>query len=233
MNRPIKAVLFDKDGTLLDFHATWDAPNRRAAEAAAHGDAALAARLLEAAGHDEASGRVRAGTILAQGTARELAAFWLAHTQRWSEDALTAAVEAALAGARPAPAADMFETLAALRAHGMTLGVLTNDAEAPAKAQLRALDADGYFAFVAGYDSGFGVKPAPGGVTAFCAHAGVTAPMTAFVGDSPHDMETGRRAGCGLVIGVLNGPAKRVDLAPAADIVLENLAELPEALGLI
>jgi phosphoglycolate phosphatase len=42
----MKAILFDKDGTLVDFDRTWADTNRKGALLAADGDAALADRLL-------------------------------------------------------------------------------------------------------------------------------------------------------------------------------------------
>ncbi|MCH7793725.1 MAG: hypothetical protein IH900_01095, partial [Proteobacteria bacterium] len=48
----IRGILFDKDGTLLDYAATWMTANRVAALAAAGGDRALSERLLIAGGYD-------------------------------------------------------------------------------------------------------------------------------------------------------------------------------------
>ena len=38
----------------------------------------------------------------------------------------------------------------------------------------------------------------------------------------------GRGAGCGLVVGVLTGTSGPADLAPLADTLLDNIADLPE-----
>ena len=48
----------------------------------------------------------------------------------------------------------------------------------------------------------------------------------AMVGDSLHDLSAGRAAGM-RTVGVLTGPARRADLAPLADVVLENIGDLP------
>ncbi|MCH8036364.1 MAG: HAD family hydrolase, partial [Proteobacteria bacterium] len=56
----IKGILFDKDGTLLDYAATWMKANRVAALAAAGGDRALGERLLIAGGYDPERDRVGA-----------------------------------------------------------------------------------------------------------------------------------------------------------------------------
>ena len=55
----------------------------------------------------------------------------------------------------------------------------------------------------------------------------------AVVGDTPSDIESGRRAGAGLVAGVLTGRAGREELAEArAAVILDSVAVLPSALGL-
>jgi phosphoglycolate phosphatase len=55
----------------------------------------------------------------------------------------------------------------------------------------------------------------------------------AVVGDTSSDVESGRRAGAGLVAGVLTGHAGREELEEAkAHVVLESVAGLPPVLGL-
>jgi hypothetical protein len=63
----IRGLLFDKDGTLLDYEASWPPINREAGLLAAQGDAALASRLLRAAGADPATGLAVADSLLAAG----------------------------------------------------------------------------------------------------------------------------------------------------------------------
>jgi phosphoglycolate phosphatase len=49
---------------------------------------------------------------------------------------------------------------------------------------------------------------------------------TAVVGDSLADLEMGRAAGAGRVIGVLSGVSGREDLEPFADAVVDSVADL-------
>ena len=55
----------------------------------------------------------------------------------------------------------------------------------------------------------------------------------AKVGDTPADLEEGRNAGCGLVIGVTRGTHNREELEPFPHThLIETIAELPSLLGI-
>ena len=48
------------------------------------------------------------------------------------------------------------------------------------------------------------------------------------VGDSVRDIEEGRNAGCGLVVGVLSGAdTSEAMLAAGADLILDSVMDLP------
>ena len=61
-----------------------------------------------------------------------------------------------------------------LAGQGYRLGLITNDAEATARAHARMLGLDHVLEFVAEYDSGLGAKPERGPVIAFAADVGVS-----------------------------------------------------------
>ena len=61
MARPIRGILFDKDGTIIDYWRTWVPINRQVALYAARGDQGLADRLLRLGGHDPETDRVARG----------------------------------------------------------------------------------------------------------------------------------------------------------------------------
>jgi phosphoglycolate phosphatase len=63
-------------------------------------------------------------------------------------------------------------------------------------------------------------------VHGFCAATGLTAAEVAVVGDNLHDLEMGRSAGAGLVVGVLTGTGEHADLSAHADYVLRSIVEL-------
>ena len=81
------------------------------------------------------------------------------------------------------------------------------------------------FDFVAGCDSGYGGKPAPGQLLAFAAAVGVDPSQAVMVGDSLHDLHAGLAAGMKRAA-VLTGIAEAAELAPHADVVLPDISHL-------
>ena len=69
----IKGIIFDKDGTLFDFNATWGTWARGMLEAETAGDPVLFARLAEALGYDTDANRFAAGSVVIASTVGEVA----------------------------------------------------------------------------------------------------------------------------------------------------------------
>jgi len=67
--------------------------------------------------------------------------------------------------------------------------------------------------FIAGYDSGFGAKPAAGPVLAFVRAIGVEAHEVAVVGDSIEDLVAARAAGA-VAVGVRSARCRRAARPP-------------------
>ncbi|SFJ11310.1 HAD family hydrolase [Albimonas pacifica] len=230
----IRGILFDKDGTLLDFEATWRGFVEDSLAAVAPDDLELRALLGDLAGLDPATRRFRAGSPVVAGSTAEVAALWAPHLPGRDAAELEAEIDdraaAAVLDGPTAAAPDLPGLLDGLRARGLALGVATHDSERAARAHMRSLGALDRFDFIAGYDSGHGLKPGPGMVLAFAAAAGLDPREVAMIGDSLHDLGAGRAAGAGLVVGVLTGPAEAHELAPHADHVLGSIVELPDLL---
>jgi phosphoglycolate phosphatase len=70
------------------------------------------------------------------------------------------------------------------------------------------------------------VKPAPDMVVTLCRVLGIAPARAAVVGDAVDDLEMGRAAAAGLVVGVLSGVSPAALLAPHADVVIPSVAEL-------
>ena len=76
-HKGVKAVLFDKDGTLVDFNGTWHALYEKLALEVTGGDTAEAQRLLVEGGFNAATGSFAAGSELAAGTTPGIVRLWL------------------------------------------------------------------------------------------------------------------------------------------------------------
>ncbi|GGB37653.1 phosphatase [Roseibium aquae] len=229
MPHTIKAILFDKDGTLLDFDATWATPQEAAATWAADGDHRLAADLLVTGGMDPATRKTASGSLFAAGNAAEIARAFIARGAAKDAANLTAKLDEIFANGMKTSVLlpGLKDAVRQLDEAGFRMGVASSDSEASIRLFLERAGLTGYMRFIAGYDSGFGPKPEPGMIHAFAAALRVPVPSIAMVGDNTHDLEMARAAGAGLAVGVLSGTGTRVDLTQLADVILESVADLP------
>ncbi|MFV0333877.1 MAG: HAD family hydrolase [Tropicimonas sp.] len=227
----IDGLLFDKDGTLFDFQATWGGWAVDLVRELAQGEAALAEGLAQRIGLDLMAGRFRRGSLAIAGTPGDIAGALLPALPGWSRGALLEHLIATSHSVEAVPAVPLMPLMTGLRQAGFVLGVATNDAESAARAQLAGIGALGAFDFIAGADSGHGAKPAPGQCLAFCEATGLAPARVAMVGDSTHDLHAGAAAGM-VPVAVLTGPATEADLAPHAAAVLPDIGHLPVWLGI-
>lgn len=226
----MQGILFDKDGTLLDFEATWMPLLRMVTRDLAHGDDEVAEAMLVKGGLDLATERFRPGSAIAAGTSVDVARLWY---PTLDGDALATIVTRIDDGFRAGGLAHsvtlpgVAETLAALTADGHVLGVATNDGTALATEALAAIGLGRFFKHVLGYDAVDNPKPAPDMVLAFAARTGLKPAEIVVVGDNAHDMVMARQAGAGAAIGVTSGNSAEADLKPFADAVLSSICDLP------
>lgn len=228
----IKAVLFDKDGTLFSFSETWGVWCQRVVAELAPNDQSLQQTLAQAVGFDMQSQTFTPGSVVVNASGDETAHRWA----QWLPDHSIEQIEQTglrvLDDLPLAPVTDLPQLFASLKQAGLMLGLATNDYESAAHTHLAQLQVTEHFDFICGFDSGFGSKPEPGMIHAFCRHAEVPAQQVAMVGDSTHDLHAGRAAQVGLNVGVLTGPAVREDLIEFADVVVEDISEIPRLVAL-
>lgn len=230
----IELVIFDKDGTLIDFHAMWGGwMSDLGRDLTTVTGSPIGEALRRAMGVD-ASGRVLAHGALAatpMARLRELVVELL--RERGSS---TADAERAVASAwRPPdplslarPLADLGALFSMLRGAGRRIAVATSDDRQPTVATLDGLGVSGLVDGIVCADDGRPVKPAPDMVLHLCRTLGVDPARAAMIGDTPADLLMGLAAGVGRRIGVLSGVGTRRELAPLADAILPSIASLLE-----
>ncbi len=225
----IKAVLFDKDGTLIDYDRTWAPINLRIVRMAAAGDEALAVRMCERGGIAPSTGSPIPDSLFASGNTVEIADMLCANGCQVPRDKLVRDIDLMIqSGAdHSVPLTDLGILFQTLRASGFVLGIASNDSEIAVLKTIESLNVGDYVNFACGYDSGHGAKPGAGMVQAFSASIGTDIGRIVVVGDSRHDMEMARAAGS-IAIGVLSGTGTRRSLDGYCDALLNNVDELPD-----
>jgi phosphoglycolate phosphatase-like HAD superfamily hydrolase len=239
----IELAIFDKDGTLIDFHRMWRGwVDDLADRLEKHLDGAdaldrldrldIRADLYALLGVETNTGRILPHGLLAATPMARIRDRVGAMLER--SGASAAAIASALGAAWHAPdpvalaspLTDLPALFRSLADRGCAIAVATSDDRAPTERTLKALGVAPFVRALACADDGGGVKPAPDAVHRLCAAVGVGPERTAVIGDSPADLGMGRAAGVGRTIGVLSGVGDRDSLGPAADLLLDSIADL-------
>ncbi len=225
----IDAILFDKDGTLFDFAASWSGWTASVIDGLAAGDHALAEAMAQVLGYHRTERRFLPHSPVIAGTLAEQVDLLLPFLQGWTPARLEARLLADATDSDMVPVTALAPLMEGLQAQGYVLGLATNDGESAAIAHLTRAGIVQHFAHVLGYDSGYTPKPAPDMLLGFAHRAGLDPARVVMVGDSTHDLIAGRKAGMATV-GVLTGLATADVLAPHADLVLPDIGHLPRVL---
>ncbi|SNB72244.1 phosphoglycolate phosphatase [Arboricoccus pini] len=232
----IEAILFDKDGTLIDFRQSWMPAYKAVAlelGRLAGGGSALADLLLRRQGYEPTTDTFTDQSPLLWDTNEAIAARWAAMPELAAVPDVSARTLAHLADEviyPPVPVGDVAALFSRLRERGLKLGIATMDDEAKARHLAACHDLAPHLELIIGCDSGHGIKPEPGMVEAFCRVVGVPPARTLMVGDTHADLQMGRRAGCGMVVGVRTGGTPLAVLEAGADIVLSSVMEIESIL---
>ncbi|MCZ6669157.1 MAG: HAD family hydrolase, partial [Gammaproteobacteria bacterium] len=129
-----KGIVFDKDGTLIDFSPTWLPVYRYAALELTNNDVQLARKLLADHGYNYATGRFIGGSLLAAGNNHEIARAWAEHLPEVDDDTKLESLSVRLnqifqhqGALNSTPVPNLQTTIRTLKQAGLKLGVATSD----------------------------------------------------------------------------------------------------------
>jgi HAD superfamily hydrolase (TIGR01549 family) len=124
------------------------------------------------------------------------------------------------------PVAGAQETIIELKRRGYRLGIVSSGTECRVVREVAALGLEGFFETVVCNEQMENKKPHPEGLETALRSLGCINQESAYVGDSPEDIEMGRRAGM-LTAGVRSSyPTSWKLQQHRPDIYLESLGEL-------
>ena len=228
-----KAIIFDKDGTLIDFDSMWGGwALYLAGQLQLVSGLDVRDALCHAMGYDQHNRKVLAGGRLASRPMAQLREITRDVMQSLGLTRETAeqAVEDAWCIPDPVmlakPLTDMRALFSRLYKLGIKVGIATADDRAPTQAMIEAFDLGDYISAMVCGDDGLNSKPSPDMVLALCERMQVNPSHTMVIGDTASDMKMARAAGAGLAVGVLSGVSTARDLVSYADALLESVDEL-------
>jgi len=230
-------VIFDKDGTLIDFQMMWGSWTEQFAwrlEMASKQP--LREALFDKLGYDYIRRRVHSGGALCCTPMRHLRTLGedvlkespLKYSQKEAEEMVNSIWQMPDPVSTARPLADLRLLFSTLRSMNMKIAVCTTDDHEAAENTLKALHVRNLVDIVVGGDDPIPAKPSPEQVYHICYYCGVAPHDTIMVGDTSTDMKMGQYAGCGLSVGVLDGASSIPDLALHSDVLIPSVAKLPK-----
>ena len=235
-NFEAQAVIFDKDGTLIDFDAMWGGWTLQLADRLQEVTGLNAREPLCAVyGYDAERGKILPDgkiTCTSMWRLRELFVE-VAQSLGLSYDDANVAVEKSWFVPDPVTLAKPFTDTRVLfeniHKRGIKIAIATTDDRGPTVAMLEAFGVTELVTTMVCADDGIKAKPAPDMVLTICARLNIEPSKAIVIGDTTADLQMARSAGAGLVIGVLSGVGSLEKLTPLADILMDTVDTLQES----
>jgi phosphoglycolate phosphatase len=235
-----RLIIFDKDGTLIDFTATWIPLIRKRVTFLLKKlgrNRELEAFLLKSWGIDPLTGKVdprgpcpvspRSDEIIIGTMALYQHGYPWDESKQWVSQAFDEADAEGDWREKVVPIKGIRTFLSRLKRDGVYTALATNDERKDTEAILSHLGLDGLFDIILCAGEVEPPKPHPETILTICRKLSVPAHEAVMVGDSVTDMMMGKRAGVGLAIGILEGgvtPGE--ELEKVADLVVHSILDL-------
>ncbi|RME80871.1 MAG: HAD family hydrolase [Caldilineae bacterium] len=229
-------VIFDKDGTLIDFEYYWGQRMRLCGQqllARIRGDESLRRHLFASLGYDPDTGTTDPNGPLATATMTKIytiaTVVLYQHGFAWDQaEELVRDTFIACAGA--APTCDLLRELGQVRPlferivqAKARVAVITSDDHRTTSETMALIGVDSLVSALAAGDDGFAMKPAPDAFFYICERLDVPPARAIMVGDTVADLRMAQLAGAGTRVGVLSGVCKAEDLEPYADVIIPSI----------
>lgn len=242
ITRPVRAVIFDKDGTLIDFGSLWSAVAHSRIANIVGGvgtrdtgklqSLLLAATGLGPAGNVDPFGPLATASrseelTMAAGTLYVHCGIPYVEARELCRQAFAAVNETELLETYTRPLPGVPAILQYLRQAGLQLGIASTDTTANIMRGNQLLDIEDLIAVSLGADRVPSGKPNPDMLILAAELLNIPVAEMIMVGDGVVDMQMGRNAGVAFTVGVLTGVARAEQLQPFADILLPSLSEWP------
>lgn len=223
-------ILFDKDGTLIEFDKSWEKIGIR-----------LVDKLLDTFPvHDKEVAHRQLGiiddkivpdSVMGSGSLGEMIKSFDdvtgQDTSEWTRNTSQELVDSREPENHWIDG--VHDTIVALRQDGYKIGIVTSDTNKGVTQFLEATQTKDLFDLVISTETHAEEKPSPKVLDPLFEAYDVKPEQVVIVGDTANDMKTAINAQLGLSIGVLTGIAKREELHEA-DVIVESASEVKQVL---
>ena len=241
----IRGILFDKDGTLLDFNSMWipiaiGLTREVIKELEISSIKDINSKLLNSIGVTH--GIINPSGVLSVGTVEDIKVCFastlvkekvssnkIEHLEILVADNMKRLIKENAYLIKPI--GDLPKLFDRLKKKNIILGLATSDTFESAKFCLKQLGVFDYFSFIGGDDGILKSKPHPDLLNEFCFICGLEPEEIAVVGDTPVDLELARNGRAGMAIAVLSGTNKEADFPKKADIIIPSVECLVDEKG--
>lgn len=235
-NFDAQVIIFDKDGTLIDFDHMWGTWTLQLAERLGRVTELDAREALCASyGYDRVRRKILPDgklTCTPMWRLREMMVD-VAGSLGLDEESAQNAVDKAWFVPDPVtlakPFTDVCKLFTNIQHRGIKIAVATTDDRHPTEAMLNAFGVTHLVDAMVCADDGIQAKPAPDMVHMICKRLNVDPCKAIVVGDTVADMNMARSANAGFVIGVLSGVGLLEHLTPLADILIDTVDTLQDS----